>query len=648
MEENMNPIPEEPQVPVEPRFTAHGLEMIFGGVILLLSVLMCNFILYGGFHLGFGLVAGVAVICSWVYLSKSGRRFGGYEKTLLILSLLICLGFGRTNDGNAKFTMVLFLFAAVNLALCIGTGQNRRNPQGAMSLLDAPRAFYRMGFGNLGATGKGLATGIRYGGAATKRIGAVGVGLLVSAPILVIMVSLLMSADAAFEGLMDLLPEFALEEYILSALWGVLLAWILYSRGVSLAKESKPMAACRTDKGVNALTVNTVLSMVCLLYVVYLLSQLAYFSGGLSGILPEEFTMAEYARRGFFEMSWLSTMNLGLICFSIWLIRVEKLPRFTKITGAFLTVITLFLIVTASAKMFLYIASYGLTWSRVTTEVFMLWLAITTVLVAIRLFLPKFGYMKAVVLTAMVLGTLVFWVDVETLVVEYNVNAYRSGRLETVDVAYLDTMGAAAVPRLLELAEDENPEIAAQARDILDRKNRYTVEDFRGWNFTKARADKLLTEYHARQEQELLSEIQTLLGVDLSPGEILRNSGTQISWEDGKRYIEIDFDYFAGKEISGMLEEAGWNSLPLGVPLRVILNREADRFAEFRNFWLDDAKGDGFWIFRDLHPKAVDPADPEKVLTRSEYCFIVAYYNASRSELCIFQIDAPAEVADAK
>jgi hypothetical protein len=71
--------------------------------------------------------------------------------------------------------------------------------------------------------------------------------------------------------------------------------------------------------------------------------------------------MAEYARRGFFEMSWLSTMNLGLICLSIWLIREEKLPRLTKIAGAFIAVITLFLIVTASAKMFLYIGSYGLT-----------------------------------------------------------------------------------------------------------------------------------------------------------------------------------------------------------------------------------------------------------------------------------------------
>jgi hypothetical protein len=240
--------------------------------------------------------------------------------------------------------------------------------------------------------------------------------------------------------------------------------------------------------------------MVCLVYVVYLLSQLAYFAGGLSGILPEGYTLSEYARRGFFEMAWLCVINLSILCFALWQIRQEKLPRLTKIAGTFLGAITVFLVITASAKMLLYIGSYGLTRLRVLTQVIMLWLALTTILVTLRLFKPNFGYMKAVVLTAMILGTLVFWVDVNTVVASYNVKAYQSGKLETMDVGYLNTLGSASTPWLIELTQDDDPEVAKTAQDILEIRstswNYIGLEDFRGWNYSLAHSrDLLIAEY---------------------------------------------------------------------------------------------------------------------------------------------------------
>ena len=315
----------------------------------------------------------------------------------------------------------------------------------------------------------------------------------------------------------------------------------------------------------------------------------------------------------------------------------------TRLLCLFIGVVTVFLVSTASAKMLLYIGSYGLTWSRVTTEVFMLWLALTTVLVAIRLFLPKFGYMKAVVLTAMVPGTLVFWVDVESLVVNYNVNAYRSGKLETVDVNYLNDMGAAAIPRLLELTEDENQEVAKQARDILDRRNNYVVEDFRDWNFTKAKADTLLSEYHAQQEEALRAEVLEMLGLDVSAGTLLRTSwGKKLSWENGKRMLEFDFDSEDEEALVEQLKAAQWQAVPISSRMQATLNRDTALFREFRDIYLTNTERKGYWFFRDLHPEATDPADPSPLLTREEYRFLLAYYNTRNNVLYIFQVDRPA------
>ena len=498
MEENLNSVPAS-----EPGFIARGSDFAFGGAALVLGILMCNFVLYGGFHLAFGLMAAASIGASWLYLKKSGHRFGSYEKALLVLSVLICLGFGRSDDGGIKLIMLLFLFVAVNLALCIGAGQNRRSPDGAMSLLDAPRAFYRLGFGNLGRSASGLAAGFRQGGTATRRISAVGTGLLISIPLLLVMVSLLTSADAAFEGLMDLLPDMELEEYFHSALWGFFLAWILYTRGISLAKDCRPAPADRTDKGINALTMNTVLIMVCLVYVVYLFSQLAYLSGGLSGILPEEYTLAEYARRGFFEMAQLCGMNLGLLCLVIWKIRQEKLPRLTKIAGTFLAAITIFLVLTASAKMVMYIGSYGLTRLRVLTTVIMVFLAITTALVCIWLYLPKLQYMQAVMLLALSIGAAVLWLDVDTQVAKYNVNHYLSGDLQNVDVHYLVELGPGAVEYLDVLANCEDPYYSAWAKKLLKDYYIAPTDDFREMTYVNQKAWEILESYHPTETAEV-------------------------------------------------------------------------------------------------------------------------------------------------
>ena len=43
-------------------------------------------------------------------------------------------------------------------------------------------------------------------------------------------------------------------------------------------------------------------------------------------------------------------------------------------------------------------------------------------------------YMKGAVICALILGCVTFWADVDTQVARYNVRAYQSGQLETIDM----------------------------------------------------------------------------------------------------------------------------------------------------------------------------------------------------------------------
>ena len=65
-------------------------------------------------------------------------------------------------------------------------------------------------------------------------------------------------------------------------------------------------------------------------------------------------------------------------------------------------------------------------------------------------------------------------------------------------------LNAGAVPYIAELTADENPEIAEEARDILENYD-LPDYDFRGWNYTWARAGEILSEY--QQEPQEAAEV---------------------------------------------------------------------------------------------------------------------------------------------
>ena len=469
-------------------------ELVFGGLILLAGILLCNFTLYGGFNLGFGIGIWVTVLSTAGYLLSGGCRLTPYSGVLLGMTLVISAGFARSDDGFVKFVMFCFLFTAGNLGLTTLAGKNRRDPGGISSIGDVFYTAFAHSF-HLDGAFFGFRTMFRKSGPGARKGGAVAAGLVVAVPLLILVVFLLMRADAAFEGLVDLLPDFRLGELIPTVLFGGALFCLLFTRGLSLMAEPVKPGAVKNRKGIHPLTVNTVLIAVCLVYLVYLFSQLAYFAGGLGGILPENYTMAEYARRGFFEMAWLCAINLGLIALAVGLVEKKDgaTPMVTKLLCLFVSVITVFFVVAASGKMFLYIGSYGLTRLRVLTQVIMLFLCLTTVTTAVWLFLPKVPYMKVVVILALVIGAVVFWADVDTVVARYNVRAYLRGQLETVDVGHLDSLGCAAVPYLAELAEKApDPMVVRQAGDVLEYWYQAQPEDFRGWNYVRSAAEPYL------------------------------------------------------------------------------------------------------------------------------------------------------------
>lgn len=488
-----NPLPEAPRMP---SFPSGKREFLFLLLILAASWLLCNSVFYAGLNLGFAIFAGCVILLSTGYLLLQGHKLTVYSGLLLGLSLLICGSFARGDDAFIKFILFLFLILGSNLGLCLLAGQNRRQSTRFSSVLDAPRTIFMLGLGRCPESFRGLRRGIQESGTLGRKGSAVGIGVLLSIPLLAIVIPLLIQADAAFDGFLQLLPDWDLAEIVISVLFGTFLAGYFYSRGTALHHAPKDTTPLRSRRGVSPLTVNTVLVMIGIVYLAYLLSQLAYFSGGFAGILPEGYTTAEYARRGFFEMAWLCAINLSVMALGVGLVSGKKAaPLFTRFLCLFLGVVTLFLVASASAKMFLYIASYGLTRLRLLTQVIIFFLGITTVVVSVWLFVPKLPYMRVVLVAALLIGAATAWADVDTMVARHNVNGYLEGRYVRIDVAYLDELGNGAVPYIAQLTEDSNAKIAKAAADAMPYPGQADWEDFRDWNYVNCIAEDYVSDY---------------------------------------------------------------------------------------------------------------------------------------------------------
>lgn len=473
---------------MEKQYPVGKRELIYAGVVLLLALLTVNGLLYGGLNLVFSLGAAAIFVAMVVYLIKCGRRPTGYGTGLICLTLVILAGFVWSDDAFVKSVLLIFAALAMSLTVTIAAGKNRNDGRSIRSLGWAVLLPLTCGLGGLPHSMSGLAESLKSGKG--KNIMSVLGGLIIAVPLLLILVPLLIRADAAFDGMMALLPDFKFSELFCTVFFGACAAGLLFTFGIALVYEEQQDSVQTSFKGVSKVTVSTVLACVCAIYLMYMVSQLAYLSGGLSGILPEDFTLAEYARRGFFEMALLCLLNLSVMVGSVALVRKDKgIPVLCRWLCGFIGLVTLFFVVSSAAKMGLYIEGYGLTRLRVLVLVITFFLGLCAGVVTVWLFVPRTPYMKIIFLSAMVLGAIVLWADVDRLVASYNVSAYLDGRLKHIDLEYLKSLSDGAVPAIKRLLEAGDGVVANNAREFLVNRG-CGYEDIRGWNFASWLAER--------------------------------------------------------------------------------------------------------------------------------------------------------------
>ncbi|HEV3471241.1 MAG TPA: DUF4173 domain-containing protein [Pyrinomonadaceae bacterium] len=246
----------------------------------------------------------------------------------------------------------------------------------------------------------------------------------------------------------------------------------------------------RAGLSLGIVEVGVALGLLNALFLSFVAVQLRYFFGGARVVLESAgLTYAEYARRGFFELVWVAALVLPLLLAAHWLLRKEN-PAHERVFRALaggLLVMLFVIMASALGRMRLYQSEYGQTELRFYTTAFMGWLAAVFVwfaLTALRGARERFAC-GALVAALAVLAALHVVNPDEHIV---RTNAALAGPGRGFDAPYAVSLGADAVPALVETLPELTPHDRARVSLRLLEWGGRQGGDWRSWNWSRAAA----------------------------------------------------------------------------------------------------------------------------------------------------------------
>jgi hypothetical protein len=260
-----------------------------------------------------------------------------------------------------------------------------------------------------------------------------------------------------------------------------------------------------------------VLNAVNLLFFLFVLIQLPYLFGGQLNINPQQFTYAEYARRGFAELVFVAILALAMIVVlkALTVCESRRQRMAFSLSGTLLLALTGVMLASAFKRLLLYETAYGFTQMRVYPHVFMVWLGLLLAWFAVTLWQRQDRFAIGLLVAALGFVATLDLLNPDAFIVRQNVQRYQNlvantaseGRLaREIDARYFAELSEDAVPTLAEVAEQST----GMVRVVLERDLRQRAVEMRqengrqawpAFNLSRWRARRLLTErYPGRGE----------------------------------------------------------------------------------------------------------------------------------------------------
>ena len=490
-------------------------ECIFAWLCILIGYLFCCAFPPVEFPLGTFVVMVLCVATTFICLVRKNAKIG----FSVILSAFISLGFTFSFMLNTELFPAFIAFACALISYCFFVYRATASASVSKNADFLPLELLRAlkGF-SVYAIADMFRLMFARRNRSFKAILKVLVGLIAAVIPTAVVISLL-SYDGRFSELLrnafSFIIDFDFREQLAYIGFGTLIAIFIFGVYAVNTADRKPID-CEALKVKSerirvapVLTVGATLFPLAVVYVFFFVSQWDYYLSAFTGKLPEGVVnYADYARSGFFELCTVSAINLVIMIAVALFTRRNGNggKRFLRIVSAVLSVMTLVLIGTALAKMYLYIDRFGLTEKRILASWLMIVIALIFVFVIVRCIFNKFRlFAVSTVAVALMCGVLVVS-DYSSFIANYNVERYISGKTDVIDVRALTNADTSAIPAITKLlgyyideGKTDTYEYSRLRNEMIQEESRIeNRNDIFSFSFPNKRAEKAIEEFYEK------------------------------------------------------------------------------------------------------------------------------------------------------
>ena len=271
-------------------------------------------------------------------------------------------------------------------------------------------------------------------------------------------------------------------------------------------------------KGVNMqnITVNTVLTVLNIVYLLFCIIQFVYLFLFTNLGLNEIFDYATYARRGFFQLMFVTIINFIIIIITSLNKRetTKGVSIYTKIMNVLLIIFTIVMIFSSFLRMYLYEQEYGYTFLRLVVYFILATELMLAVPTCVYVFNKKISLLKYYIVIFSVMLVLLNFTNVDRTIAKKNVDKYlMSANFDEkeIDFKYLKNLSVDSIPEIARLYRN-TPDST-----LKNKIDRYFTHD----SMVKSRNNKKIQKlYEHKNFQEFnLSEYEAKRAVESIDGE---------------------------------------------------------------------------------------------------------------------------------
>ena len=325
-------------------------------------------------------------------------------------------------------------------------------------------------------------------------------GALITIPIVAIFALLLSNADPTFAGWRDEIARiietwsFIPRTIFFLAMLTIVLGAYSFAARTPVSVTTSGLPSTTSDNRWLGATERLILiSAITALLWLFIAVQLSYLFGNVPTIPGSDMTFAEYARRGFGELTIVATLSIVLILVSERYGRVNGHARALKALTIALLLAVIIILASAFYRVILYEAAYGFTVSRLYAQTYMVVLAaalLTLAMGVVTVLDTGILFRRVFAVAVLAFVVLVFW-NHEAWIASANIDRYAStGKL---DVEYITRdLSPNAIPVIVgRLAALPDP-IRTDIRDAIVKRYRdprvLRADRWFEWNYRRDQA----------------------------------------------------------------------------------------------------------------------------------------------------------------